>query len=72
MSVWAELGWRLIFGAASLAVAFNYRDVAWRVHSFMANTVGVSRFLTPATVRATFGFLAVVLLVELAVGPARS
>lgn len=72
MSVWAELGWRLIVGVAALAVAFNYRDVAWRVHTFMANTVGVSRFLTPATIRATFGFLAVVLLVELVVGLARS
>ena len=72
MSAWAELGWRLIFGAAALMVAFNYRDVAWRVHGFMANRAGVSRLLTPAIVRAAFGFLAVVLLVELAVGLAQS
>ncbi|MGW6353518.1 hypothetical protein [Streptomyces sp. NPDC055080] len=72
MSAWAELAWRLVFGAAALVVAFNYRDVAWRVHNFMANTVGVSRILTPAIVRATLGFLAVALLVEVAMGLARS
>jgi hypothetical protein len=39
MSGWAGLGWNLVFGAATLLVAFNYRDAAWRIHGFMANTV---------------------------------
>lgn len=72
MSAWPEVGWRLVFGIAALVVTFNYRDVASRVHGFMAQTVGVSRLLTPATVRGTCGFLAVALLVELGVGLARS
>ncbi|GAA3005128.1 hypothetical protein GCM10010447_38170 [Streptomyces fulvorobeus] len=57
MRAWAELAWRLLFGAAAL-VACNYRDVAWRVHGLMVNTGGVSRLLTPAILRATSGFLA--------------
>ncbi len=72
MSAWAELGRDLVFGAATLMVAFNYRDVAWRIHGFAANTVGGSRLLTPATVRVTCGVLAAVSIVSFAVGLAQS
>ncbi|MFD7233310.1 hypothetical protein [Streptomyces sp. NPDC059881] len=71
MSAWAELGWRLVFGAATLLVAFNYRDVAWRIHGLMANAVGINRLLTPAMVRFTCGVLAIVSMVSVAVGLAR-
>ncbi|MFC8868028.1 hypothetical protein ACFUAC_10290 [Streptomyces sp. NPDC057148] len=68
MSAWAELGWGLVFGGATLLVAFNYRDVAWRIHGFMANTMGINRLLTPAMVRVTCGVLATVSIVSVAVG----
>lgn len=71
MSGWAGLGWGLAFGAATLLVAFNYRDVAWRIHGFMANRVGINRLLTPALVRFTCGVLATVSIVSVAVGLAR-
>ncbi|MCX4862239.1 hypothetical protein OG426_09430 [Streptomyces canus] len=71
MSGWAGIGWGLAFGAATLLVTFNYRDVAWRIHGFMANTVGINRLLTPAMVRFTCGVLATVSIVSVAVGLAR-
>jgi hypothetical protein len=71
MSGWAGLGWGLVFVAASVLVAFNYRDVAWRIHGFMANMVGTNRLLTPAMVRFTCGVLASVSIVSVAVGLAR-
>ncbi|MGW0644714.1 hypothetical protein [Streptomyces badius] len=61
----------MIFGAATLMVAFNYRDVAWRIHGFMANTVGVNRLLTPAMVRFTCGVLAIASIVSVVVRLAR-
>ncbi|MFE5666085.1 hypothetical protein ACFQ7N_08825 [Streptomyces niveus] len=61
----------MVFGAATLMVAFNYRDAAWRIHSFMANTVGVNRLLTPAMVRFTCGVLAIASIVSVVVGLAR-
>ncbi|MFJ9112405.1 hypothetical protein [Streptomyces sp. NPDC102283] len=72
MSGWAGLGWNLVFGAATLLVAFNCRDVAWRIHGFMANTVGINRLLTPTLVRVTCGVLATVSIVDVAVVLARS
>lgn len=66
MSGWAGLGWGLALGAATLLVAFNYRDVAWRIHGFMVNTVGINRLLTPAMVRFTCGVLATVSIVSVA------
>ncbi|MFF9548012.1 MULTISPECIES: hypothetical protein [unclassified Streptomyces] len=71
MSGWAGLGWDLVFGAATLLVAFNYRDAAWRIHGFMANTVGINRLLTPTMVRVTCGVLAAVSIVGVAVSAAR-
>lgn len=71
MSGWVGLGWGLALGAATLLVAFNYRDIAWRIHGFMANTVGINRLLTPAMVRFTCGVLATVSIVSVAVGLAR-
>ncbi|MFD7382991.1 hypothetical protein [Streptomyces anulatus] len=61
----------MVFGAATLMVAFNYRDVAWRIHGFMANTVGVNRLLTPAMVRFACGVLAIASIVSVVVGLAR-
>ncbi|MFE6770022.1 hypothetical protein ACFVFD_13750 [Streptomyces fimicarius] len=52
-------------------VTFNYRDVAWRIHGFMANTVGVNRLLTPAMVRFTCGVLAIASIVSVVVDLAR-
>ncbi|WP_407110615.1 hypothetical protein ACE1N8_34595 (plasmid) [Streptomyces sp. DSM 116494] len=72
MTVWAELGWGLVFGAAMLVVAFNYRDVAWRIHGFMSNTVGANRLLTPTMVRFVCGVLATTSLVSAAFGLAWS
>lgn len=72
MAAWAELGWRLVFGAAMLVVAFDHRDVAWRIHGFMSNTVGVNRLLTPTTVRFVCGFLATASLVSAVFGLAPS
>lgn len=71
MGTWAELGRDVIFGAVTLLVAFNYRDVACRIHGFMANTVGVDRLLTPTTVRVTFGLLATMPIADIAVGVAQ-
>ncbi|WP_146065468.1 MULTISPECIES: hypothetical protein [unclassified Streptomyces] len=71
MNAWAEVGWGVVFGTAALMVTFNYRDVAWRIHGFMANTVGVNRLLTPAMVRFTCGVLAIASMVSVVVGPAR-
>ncbi|UYQ63073.1 hypothetical protein [Streptomyces peucetius] len=68
MSSWAGPGWDLVFAAAALAVACNYRDVAWRIHGFMANRVGVNRLLTPMMVRVTFGLLATASAVDLSLG----
>ncbi|MFF2641799.1 hypothetical protein ACFVUB_18360 [Streptomyces niveus] len=61
----------MAFGAATLMVAFNYRDVAWRIHGFMANTVGANGLLTPAMVRFTCGVLAIASIVSVVVGLAR-
>lgn len=72
MNAWAELVWGLLLGAAMLMVAFNYRDVAWWIHGFMSNTVGVSRLLTPTAVRFVCGVLASASLVGVAFGLARS
>ncbi|WP_381791488.1 hypothetical protein [Streptomyces niveus] len=71
MNAWAEVGWGVVFGAATLMVVFNYRDVAWWIHGFMANTVGVNRLLTPAMVRFTCGVLAIASIVSVVVGLAR-
>ncbi|MFD0039282.1 MULTISPECIES: hypothetical protein [Streptomyces] len=71
MIEWAEVGWGVVFGAATLMVAFNYRDVAWRIHGFMANTVGVNRLLTPAMVRFTCGVLTIASIVSVVVGLAK-
>ncbi|MEV7278686.1 hypothetical protein [Streptomyces sp. NPDC093111] len=49
-------------------MAFNFRDVAWRIHGFMATTVGINRLLTPSMVRFTCGVLATVSIVNVAVG----
>lgn len=68
MTTWAELGRGLVFGAAMLVVAFNYRDVAWRIHGFMSDTVGVNRLLTPTMVRFVCGALATALLVSAVFG----
>ncbi|MEU6934810.1 hypothetical protein AB0A05_37585 [Streptomyces sp. NPDC046374] len=51
-----------------MVVAFNYRDVAWRIHGFMSNTVGVNRLLTPTTVRFVCGALATASLVSAVFG----
>ncbi|MFH9264870.1 hypothetical protein ACH4KN_11500 [Streptomyces sp. NPDC017546] len=67
MNAWAEVGRGVVLGAAALMVAFNYRDVAWRIHGFMANTVGISRLLTPAVVRFTCGALGVASIVSVLV-----
>jgi hypothetical protein len=72
MRLWAELAWGSVFGVAALAVSFNFRDLAWRIHGFMANTVGVSWLMTPVTVRVTCGVLAAASLVSVAVGPVQS
>ncbi|MFF7166944.1 hypothetical protein ACFZBP_37125 [Streptomyces sp. NPDC008086] len=72
MTAWAELGWGLVFGAAMLVVAFNYRDDAWRIHGFMSNTVGVNRLLTPVMVRFVSGVLATASLGSVAFGLAWS
>lgn len=72
MTAWAEPGWGLVCGAAMLVVASNYRDIAWRIHGFMSNTVGVNRLLTPAVIRVVCGVLATASLVSVAVGLARS
>ncbi|AQU66195.1 hypothetical protein BBN63_07950 [Streptomyces niveus] len=61
----------MVFGAATLMVAFNWRDVAWRIHGSMANTLGINRLLTPAMVRFTCGVLATASLVSVVVGLAR-
>lgn len=71
MDAWAGLGWDLVVGAAMLMVAFNYRDVAWRIHGFMANTVGINRLLTPAMVRFVCGVLAAASLMSVTFGLAR-
>lgn len=68
MSAWPGLAWSLTVGAAGLLVAFNFRDVAWRIHGFMATTVGINRLLTPSMVRFTCGVLATVSIVNVAVG----
>jgi hypothetical protein len=47
-----------------LVVVFNYRDVAWRIHGFMSNTVGANRLLTPRMVRFVCGVLATASLVS--------
>lgn len=72
MSAWVELVWGLVFGVAMLVVAFNYRDVAWRIHGFMSNMVGVNRLLTPTTVRFVCGVVATASVVSVAFGLARS
>lgn len=72
MTAWAELGWGLVFGAAMLVVAFNYRDVAWRIHGFISNAVGVNRLLTPTVVRFVCGVLAAASMVSAVFGLARS
>lgn len=71
MNAWAEVGRGVVFGAATLMVAFNYRDAAWRIHDFMANTAGISRLLTPTMVRFTCGVLATASIVSVVVGLAR-
>ncbi|MEV8427055.1 hypothetical protein [Streptomyces niveus] len=71
MNAWSEVGWGVVFGAATLMVAFNYRDVAWRIHGFMANTVGINRLLTPAMVRFTCGVLATASIVSVVIGLVR-
>ncbi|WP_159029541.1 hypothetical protein [Streptomyces qaidamensis] len=68
MGGWAGLGWNLAFSAATLLVALNYRDAAWRIHGCMANGPGSNRLLTPAMIRFTCGVLATVSTVSLAVG----
>ncbi|MFJ3621761.1 hypothetical protein ACIPSH_26945 [Streptomyces iakyrus] len=72
MTAWADFGWGLVFGAAMLVVALNYRDVAWRIHGFMSSMVGANRLLTPTMVRFVCGVLATASLVSVAFGLARS
>lgn len=60
MSGWAGVGWNLAFWVAAVLVACNYRDAAWRIHSFITNTSGSNRLLTPVVIRFTCGALATV------------
>jgi hypothetical protein len=48
--------------------SINYRDVAWRIHGFMSNTVGVNRLLTPTMVGFVCGVLATASLVSAVFG----
>lgn len=59
MSGWGRTVYELGFGVAMMLVAFNVRDVAWRIHGYMANYIGVSVIFTPAVVRATGAVLGV-------------
>ncbi|MFF5310270.1 hypothetical protein [Streptomyces massasporeus] len=72
MTAWAEFGWGLVFGAAMAMVAFDCRDLAWRIHGFMADTVGVDRLLTPTVVRVVCGVPAVASPASGTFGPAGS
>lgn len=72
MSTWAGAGWGVVFGAATLLVAFNVRDSAWRIHGYMANKIGANRLFTPTLVRVTCGILCAASTVDVAVGLTRA
>jgi hypothetical protein len=72
LSTWAGVGWGVVFGAATLMVAFNVRDSAWRIHGYMANKIGVNRLFTPTLVRVTCGILCAVSIADVAVGLAHA
>ncbi|MFD7755287.1 hypothetical protein [Streptomyces sp. NPDC059757] len=65
VGTWGELTWNLIFAALAFMLAFNVRDVAWRIHSLAAASIGVSRWFTPVTIRIAGAFLATAVTVEM-------
>lgn len=67
MSTWAEVGRDVVFGVATLMVAFNVGDFAWRIHSSMANRIGINRLLTPTSMRVTCGILGALSIADAAV-----
>ncbi|MFI1466287.1 hypothetical protein [Streptomyces wuyuanensis] len=64
MGTWAEFAWGLIFGAATLMVAFNVHGAAERIYSLAMNTVGVSRWFTPTLIRINCGLLGAIVVIE--------
>lgn len=72
LSTWAGVGRDVVFGVATWMVAFNVRDFAWRIHSSMANRIGINRLLTPTSMRVTCGILGALSLADAAISLAQT
>jgi hypothetical protein len=68
VSGWGRAVYDLGFGVMVMLVAFNVRRVAWRIHGYVTNRIGVSAMFTPTVVRAT---AAVVGVIGIAIGTVR-
>lgn len=60
MSGWGRAVYDLGTGVVMMLVAFNVRNVAWRIYGFMTKRAGTNAIFTPTVVRATAAVLGVI------------